>query len=1548
MVRQWVETSHKKIKLITLKRTKDEDTESVKSGKSGSGVMDDVIDIDLVEKQIAQDMAKTDDVLSISSSSDIVYQKPGPKCSKKPKLSDGNKSIPGNQSIPVLNKRKIPSSTNAQQTTSQLPTPSVSQQNYPVVQPSQGQIHGVVPPYQVSANYSVPPPSVHMSTSYQTQTPQYPVEGQHHPQQYPHQVPRPTLMQTQMPHCQGQASHGQGQMNPPRHNLQHQMPPQGHQTFYPNSSFSNQCTPRFPNTQIPLYSVPDNRQQYHVQSPIFSNPPPNSFTQPIQNIQPSQQQQQQLNYNHQRPPDISHPSPDLKHPSPQISGIMQAPPSISHASQSTTYMSSSTHHQPHSHPIHPSTTTSQHQASATLDSTSQLSQNSVRPSSEIRNQTQSANNLQTSPHRLHSPQIRPIVAQASFLNRPRALYPPESIPVSVQGQLPLDQSKTTSVTTVSTSSGQPSTPTSAKRPSDVADWFADKLNPKSAQESQNEQSEKILEGSTVKPKEGSLREELEKIKKNKMEEKEKPEKRKSRSRERSPISKRKKKRNDSSEYNSDIFEDSENESKRSRSSYSPSKKWSPDSRWRYNSPERRRRYSFSPRRRRSRDRSRTPSDSSIKKPDPNRKTPESRYRKSDTAVDCKSWSSGYIRRRESNSPENTRNRGSPDSDKWKRRSSNSPDYSRRRRSPDIRRLYSNSPDRSRTRISPQRRRSKSPEYRRGRQAPESYGSAKDRSLGYDFPLVRKRRSISPHRKSKSPKPQVSIPPKNSNDQSKTGANSKLSNNGKLNNTGQSLFDKEKKSEGNQNKNLLVKEVPNNSKSVMNNKPTKSQTDNNKWTKSNFTEYTVDQIHEEDKKIQEELIKLEEQKKILVAEDKKMKEEQRKQEDERIRKELKELEKQKKITEDLIKFQKQKQFEEEIERQKKLAEELIELEEQRKIAEELVELEKKKKTVKEVEELNKRKRELEKVVDKTITGIDNVEKNFLEEEIVVIEEDEINELDDLAQQKEELQKALAALENVDKESDLEDGEIEDDSEEEEEVKKEKTTVGAEKNPIVIHSIIDLTGNASRDRGSVSKDRRSVSKDRRSSSKDRRSTYSDDRQRKNSGGSDYYEDEYTHHRSSSGQSDTKRQHAKEIGNAWGAMISHSDMRVERIKGDPYFQKKKEGNEMETGKFDDTSKQKSLTAKLRSSELITAYDLDEEQQRSKNRQELVTFADWLQMEYKISDLDIYKYQKYISCVDIHSRIDENSKNKRKTLKKRLRAEMQVAQERMKLEEIEKQNAKTTPHKPTRSVVISGIKERLENEKDGGDKRIVCDSGVQLLSEIEQLQEPFGISRQQLVSELEMVRSALKMSWKTPKNKLVDTTRNEYLGFGEGDYDNEFLMRHDLQQLEAEILMRINHFEFHGVPNRRVPDILLTQKEKKLHFSQEGLFLVLTASISHKAYQNLLSLKRKLESTESLVSTLNQATHGQQIVKHLQDIEVLHQSRKAIMLTIAGFLTKKRFSKLSTRLKYYKRCMQYIQDLWKTQLVYLSTIVADVEVHLKLGERLLVSVIIDMYFLV
>jgi hypothetical protein len=46
-----------------------------------------------------------------------------------------------------------------------------------------------------------------------------------------------------------------------------------------------------------------------------------------------------------------------------------------------------------------------------------------------------------------------------------------------------------------------------------------------------------------------------------------------------------------------------------------------------------------------------------------------------------------------------------------------------------------------------------------------------------------------------------------------------------------------------------------------------------------------------------------------------------------------------------------------------------------------------------------------------------------------------------------------------------------------------------------------------------------------------------------------------------------------------------------------------------------------------------------------------------------------------------------------------------------------------------------------------------------------------------------ALKMSWKTPKNKSVDTTRNEYLGFGEGDYDNEFLMRHDLQQLEAEI---------------------------------------------------------------------------------------------------------------------------------------------------------------------
>ena len=118
-----------------------------------------------------------------------------------------------------------------------------------------------------------------------------------------------------------------------------------------------------------------------------------------------------------------------------------------------------------------------------------------------------------------------------------------------------------------------------------------------------------------------------------------------------------------------------------------------------------------------------------------------------------------------------------------------------------------------------------------------------------------------------------------------------------------------------------------------------------------------------------------------------------------------------------------------------------------------------------------------------------------------------------------------------------------------------------------------------------------------------------------------------------------------------------------------------------------------------------------------------------------------------------------------------------------------------------------------------------------------------------------------------------------------------------------------------------------------------MLTASISHKAYQNLLSLKRKLEATELLVSTLNPTTHGPQILKHLQDIEVLHQTRKAVMLTIAGYLTKKRFSKLATRLKYYKRCVQYIKDLWETDLVYLTTTVSDVEVHLKLGERLLVS---------
>jgi hypothetical protein len=50
-----------------------------------------------------------------------------------------------------------------------------------------------------------------------------------------------------------------------------------------------------------------------------------------------------------------------------------------------------------------------------------------------------------------------------------------------------------------------------------------------------------------------------------------------------------------------------------------------------------------------------------------------------------------------NSPDFTRNRGSPDSDKWKRRSSNSPDSARRRRSPDIRRPSNKFPDNTRNR-----------------------------------------------------------------------------------------------------------------------------------------------------------------------------------------------------------------------------------------------------------------------------------------------------------------------------------------------------------------------------------------------------------------------------------------------------------------------------------------------------------------------------------------------------------------------------------------------------------------------------------------------------------------------------------------------------------------------------------------------------------------------------------------------------------------------------------------------------------------------------------
>ncbi|XP_071129133.1 uncharacterized protein [Mytilus edulis] len=1534
MVRQWVETSHKKIKLITLKRTKEEET--AKSEKPT--ILEDVIDIDgLVEKQIAQDMAKSDDAMSISSSSDIIYHKPGPKCSKKPS--------PAHQSIPVLSKRKV------------LPTQPVSDslsgtiprsQDQVYLQSSQGQVQRAVPPYPIATDISVPPPVVY-STSY------------------------PPLSSYPVPSYSNQSHRlqGQGQLNPPM--------PVAPPFQYPKSSMGNLQHPHS------AFGQTD-----------FSQPPPRLPSTPYP----------------PKPIIGTH----VSSTTPQSTLHSSAPPSHTSLTTNQQIQHPASQHQP----IHPQTTPSHL---------------SITHPAEIRNPLQ---NHPGQP-RILSPGIRPIVAQANFLNRPRlSLYTPQSLAGSNEPQ-------TTTVVTTSVSSNlvELSTPTGSKRPSDLADWFADKLNPKASQDTVNDPITK-LEGSTIiKPKEGTLREELEKLRKNKLEEKEDPKKRKSRSKskEKSPqLKTKKKKRNQSSDNNSDIFEDSENDSKRSLSSYSPSsrgssRKRSPEyrRRWPYDSPDIRRKYNYSPRRRRSRTKSNSRSRSRSRSGSRSR----SYYRRSRSRSGSINKTGSKVRKspRRSNSidgkskdlEKNVSNNNSTagemnrtDSIKAKRRSSTSPDHSRRRRTPESyrSRRSSNSPERWKRGRSPLKRSSSSPDSRQGKRSPE-YNRFRNRIRYTNSP----RRSVSPRRKSISPKrrtfesnrisPQVksksprrrSISPQVRSKSPRRRSispqvRSKLPKSKNISPKRKSISPKryslpkqnnttESKSSGNTDKVSNEKEVESpadtNNEVIIPNEAllipflkapltlasqrVQLSAEDNKWTKSNFTEYTIDQITEEDQKLQEELESLEEQKKVLEQEDKKMKEEMMKKEDARIRKELIELEKQKKIAEELLELQRQREFAEELvelERQKKLAEELIELEKQRKIAEELVELEKKKKTAEEIEELNKRKQQLEKEVEKS-TMVDILAEEKMD---VSIDDDKMisDELDELAQQKEKLQKALAALENIDKDSDvceidssgLEDGEIEDDSEDEE--KKDESKPGEDKhNPIRINSVIDLTDRPpSRDKRSLPKDlKRSPSRERRESSSerrdyrrsppykrrspstDRRRSRSRERRRTNSIGSDYYDDyngrpSDDKHRQSLEHSDKiKRQHAKEIGNVWGAMISHKDTRVERVKGDPipFSKKTPESKEIE----DEMPKPKSLAQKIRCNELITAYDLNPDTQRPvlKTRQELITFADWLKMEYEISDEEIGKYQTYISCVHLDSRIDENSKNKRKTLKKRLRAEMASAQESLKIEEQEKLNPQRMD-KPSRNIVVSGVKERLENVKEG-DKRIVCDSGVHQLSEIEHLHQPFDITRQQLVSELEMVRSALKMSWKTPKGKVPDVVKNESLGFGEGDYDHEFLMRHDLQQLEAEILMRINHFEFHGVPNRRVPEILLTTKEKSIHFSEEGLFLVMTASISHKAFQNLLSLKKKLEQTEEAVAQLNPATHHERILKHLQEIEVLHQSRKAVMLTIAGYLTKKRFSKLSTRLKYYKRCIHYFSDLRKPELVYLKTTVADVEVHLKLGERLL-----------
>lgn len=355
-----------------------------------------------------------------------------------------------------------------------------------------------------------------------------------------------------------------------------------------------------------------------------------------------------------------------------------------------------------------------------------------------------------------------------------------------------------------------------------------------------------------------------------------------------------------------------------------------------------------------------------------------------------------------------------------------------------------------------------------------------------------------------------------------------------------------------------------------------------------------------------------------------------------------------------------------------------------------------------------------------------------------------------------------------------------------------------------------------------------------------------------------------------SNNKKPNIQDIANSWSQMLMTKDNRIERVRGD-------NSNDQHKG-------------------------TNKKQVKKMRTEDIKTLGDYAIFETK--DENILSLQKYVS-VDMSIEISSLSKNRRKTMKKKL------------LTELENVKAK---------IAAGTDCEIVEEDSTTNDK-------VPVMNVTDINDEASHLARGQLEEELRLIRQCISKTWKN-NNKVLNLSG-----------ETETQLRQDLQALENELMARINSLQIEniGSVNRRVPKGLLLESEYSEFFSEEGVFLILTCTVSKKIYKKLLKLKEDIRIISVALPRYNSIEDSSKIAQLKQKRRDIQMQRRTLMMTFTGLLTKKRVTKIKTKLKFYNRVHSYLKEQFGEQFnrsfLYLNEVLTDLVKHDILASNLLVS---------